>query len=247
MHSESSSSTDTEKPFEHYPHILVVDDDARILELVSRYLTREGFVTLTAENGPQARRLLQRFEFDAAVVDVMMPGESGLDLTSFIQQDYKTLPVLLLTALGEVDDRLAGFEAGADDYLPKPFEPKELVMRLLAILKRSRQNNTRDLSRFRIGPWIFNEASQSLDLENGDAVAVRLSEIDIQLIKALAKTPGEPVSREILAKSGDMKMSERNIDVQITRLRKKIEKDTKNPLYLQTVRGKGYLLRTEPI
>lgn len=219
------------------PHILVVDDDTRISGLVCRYLEDHDFVTLSAASGAQARDMMAAFAFDAAVVDVMMPGESGLELTGFIQKNLK-MPVILLTALGEVDDRINGFEAGADDYLPKPFEPMELVMRLRALLRRSGIGKAEIL---KLGRWNLDEARAGLV---DGAEFVKLSGVEVSLIKALARTPGEPLSREALAKMCNIDSAERSIDVQITRLRKKLEPDSKNPRILQTVRGKGYVLHT---
>lgn len=224
------------------PHILVVDDDKRIASLVCRYLTEQGFVALSAEDAGQARQYLANMVFDALVVDVMMPGESGLEFTRSMQdaQDFSCPPVLLLTALGEVDDRLAGFEAGADDYLAKPFEPKELLLRLNAILKRTRKSLKDE--KYRIGGWLFDDAAQTLD--NG-LETIRLTTMEINLLRALSKKSGEVISREDLARACALDAGERTIDVQVTRLRRKIEEDSKNPKYLQTVRGKGYLLRAE--
>ncbi|MCD8497440.1 MAG: response regulator [Alphaproteobacteria bacterium] len=221
------------------PHILVVDDDARISSLVCRYLDEHDFVTMSAGNGAEAREIMQAFAFDAAVVDVMMPGETGLELTGFIRENIK-IPVILLTALGEVEDRIGGFEAGADDYLPKPFEPMELVMRLKAVLRRSGFGKAGQEA-LKIGRWEFNETRAAL--VDGDEF-VKLSGVEVNLIKALARTPGQPVSREDLARLCNIDTAERSIDVQITRLRKKIESDTKTPRHLQTVRGKGYVLHT---
>lgn len=224
------------------PHILVVDDDKRIAALVCRYLSDQGFIALSAEDSRQARDYLRNMSFDALVVDVMMPGESGLEFTAAMQleKEFSCPPILLLTALGEVDDRLNGFEAGADDYLAKPFEPKELLLRLNAILKRTRKTVREE--KYKIGEWLFDETLQTLD--NGDAV-IRLTTMEINLLKALIKKPGEVISREDLARACELDAGERTIDVQVTRLRRKIEHDSKNPKYLQTVRGKGYLLRAE--
>lgn len=221
------------------PHILVVDDDARISALVCRYLDEHDFVTMSAASGPEARTVMQAFTFDAAVVDVMMPGENGLQLTGYIRESLK-MPVILLTALGEVQDRISGFEAGADDYLPKPFEPMELVMRLRALLRRigSSKTQAKDLP---LGRWAFDETRAAL--VDGEKF-VKLSGVEVSLIKALARTPGEAVSRESLARLCNIDAAERSIDVQITRLRKKLEPDAKNPRILQTVRGKGYVLHT---
>jgi two-component system phosphate regulon response regulator OmpR len=221
------------------PHILVVDDDSRISALVCRYLDEHEFITMSAASGAEAREVMQAFTFDAAVVDVMMPGESGLQLTGFIRESLK-MPVILLTALGEVKDRISGFESGADDYLPKPFEPMELVMRLRALLRRTGglKAPAQDLA---LGRWTFEETRAAL--VDGESF-IKLSGIEVSLIKALARTPGEPVNRETLARLCNIDSAERSIDVQITRLRKKIEADTKTPRILQTVRGKGYVLHT---
>lgn len=221
------------------PHILVVDDDARISSLVCRYLAEHDFVTMSAGNAAEARDIVEAFSFDAAVVDVMMPGESGLKLTGFIRDTLK-MPVILLTALGQVENRIEGFEAGADDYLPKPFEPMELVMRLRAVLRRS--GIKKSDGGLRIGEWVFDEARAALVAGNN---FVKLSGVEVNLIKALSQTPGVPVSREDLARLCNIDAAERSIDVQITRLRKKLEPDSKNPRVLQTVRGKGYVLHVD--
>lgn len=222
-------------------HVLIVDDDVRILDLVTRYLMKQDFVVVCAENADEALRILEIFSFDIAVLDVMMPGQNGLELTKILRNSHPDFPIILLTALGEVDDRLAGFEAGADDYLPKPFEPKELVMRLDAIIRRTRKITVSEVMNIYIGPWEFDEVAQVLRSQDEN---IRLTELEVKLIKVLAQNSGLPLSRENLAKACEVEGSERSIDVQITRLRKKIEEDTKAPLYLQTVRGKGYLLRT---
>lgn len=219
------------------PHILVVDDDARISALVCRFLDEHDFVTMSAGNGAEAREIMKAFSFDAAVVDVMMPGETGLELTGYIRDSLK-MPVIMLTALGEVNDRINGFEAGADDYLPKPFEPMELVMRLKAVLRRA-GGARKQAEALVIGRWQFDEPRAAL--VDGEEF-VKLSGVEVSLIKALARTPGEAVSRESLARLCHIDAAERSIDVQITRLRKKIEADTKTPRILQTVRGKGYVL-----
>lgn len=225
------------------PHVLVVDDDDRIRDLVARYLTEHGFVVATTSGAGEARSALDSFTFDALVVDVMMPGETGLEFT----RDLRTrsdLPVLLLTALGETDDRIAGLESGADDYLPKPFEPREMVLRLQAIMRR-RQKPQDPKKPVRIGRWVYNPADNSLT--DGDEVQ-RLTTTEISLLTALMKKPGQVISRDDLARMCDMDDSgERTIDVQITRLRRKIEEDSRMPRFLQTVRGRGYLLRVEAV
>lgn len=231
------------QPLAPKPHILVIDDDKRIRELVSRYLKENGFVVVTAQDAADARAVMKGFEFDALVVDVMMPGETGLEFTRALRKEEgESIPVLLLTALGEIDDRVTGFEAGADDYLPKPFEPRELVARLNAILKRTAKKQ--EDRPFKIGNWHFDPAHDELsDGEN----RLRLTTVEANLLRALASRPGEVMSREKLAGICGVDAGERTIDVQVTRLRRKIEADTKAPRYLQTVRGKGYLLRSEEL
>lgn len=225
------------------PHILIIDDDKRICSLINRYLRDHDFVTATAHNAKEARDILKIAAFDAAVVDIMMPGETGLSLTEFIEKEIG-MPVLLLTALGDTEDRLRGFDAGADDYLPKPFEPMELVMRLKAILRRSARQSPKAIesNSFTIGPWHTDFDRKAL-VQGEDFL--KLTDIENRLIKALCSYAGEPVSRERLADICEIEAGERTIDVQVTRLRKKLEADTKNPRYLQTVRGKGYVLHAE--
>ena len=223
------------------PHILVVDDDDRIRDLVARYLTEHGFVAATTANAAEAREAVAAFSFDALVVDVMMPGESGLDLTRALRQKTD-IPVLLLTALGETQDRISGLETGADDYLPKPFEPRELVLRLQAILRRKpkAQAGGRPVQ---IGPWRFLPDENVL---NNGASSQRLTTAEVTLLKALIAHAGKVISREELVRLCEMDdTGERTIDVQVTRLRRKLEDDAKMPRYLQTVRGKGYLLRVD--
>ncbi|NCC21204.1 MAG: response regulator transcription factor [Alphaproteobacteria bacterium] len=223
------------------PHVLVVDDDARIRQLVSRYLTQNGFVSVSASSAGEARELMESLEFDALVVDIMMPDETGLAFTSALRE-RSDIPVLLLTALGDAQDRIAGFENGADDYLPKPFEPRELVLRLQALLRR-RPKPVSEASRFRVGRWSYDgDADELIDEEGGDIV--RLTAVEANLLRGLASRAGEAVSREELARICNMESGERTIDVQVTRLRRKLEEDSRTPRLLQTVRGKGYMLRT---
>ena len=225
------------------PHILVIDDDSRIRELVVRYLTEHEFVVLSAQDASEARTVLERFDVDALVVDVMMPGETGFELLKSLRAENQNVPAIMLTALGEIDDRIEGLEAGADDYLPKPFEPRELVLRLHAILKRGMAAKAKLYQRFRFGPWEF-DGDQGV-LLGDDEQSVKLTTVEVSLIKALAAKGGEPVSRDDLAEACGVDAGERTIDVQVTRLRRKIEEDTKSPRYLQTVRGQGYLLRVD--
>lgn len=225
------------------PHILVVDDDERICDLVSRYLIKHNFVVMCANSASEAKTTLAHFSFDALIVDVMMPGESGLEFTQSIKNEkpLQQIPIIMLTALGEVDDRIAGFEAGVDDYLPKPFEARELLMRLEAILRRTRvEENTERV--VRIGALVFDADGMAL---HGEEEVIKLTEMETRLLSALIEHDGEVVSRESLGEICDLEGGERAIDVQVTRLRRKIEPDSKMPRYLQTVRGKGYLLRAE--
>lgn len=224
------------------PHVLVVDDDKRICDLVSRYLSEQGFVVLTAANADEAGQLLARFLFDVLVVDVMMPGQTGLEFTADLRA-RSDVPVLLLTALGEADDRIKGLEVGADDYLPKPFEPRELVLRLNAILKRTAVLSG-EAHQFRFGDWVYD--TKDALLKKGDKI-VGLTSMEAALMGALCSQIGEVLSREDLAELCDVDAGERTIDVQVTRLRRKIEEDTRAPQYLQTVRGKGYVLRGEAV
>jgi len=216
-----------------------VDDDERIRTLVSRFLHENGFLAVTARDAAEAREILKRFSFDALVVDIMMPGESGLEFTRSLAGPDDP-PVLLLTALGEGPDRIAGLEAGADDYLAKPFEPRELVLRLHSILRR-RPQRAEDVREFSIGRWTYDPQLNAL--VTGTDVQ-RLTTVEGNLLRALASRAGHIVSREDLAVLCEMDDSgERTIDVQVTRLRRKLEEDSRLPRFLQTVRGKGYVLR----
>lgn len=224
------------------PHILVVDDDNRIRDLVTRFLHDHDFVAMSAADAFQADNMLQRFDFDAMILDVMMPGQSGLDFLSHLRSNNE-IPVLMLTALGEADDRISGLEQGADDYLAKPFEPRELVLRLQSILRRAQKRRS-EKTLFRIGKWRFDPAHD--ELTNSDEI-VRLTSVEATLLRGLADKSGKVVSREDLAIYCGIESGERTIDVQVTRLRRKIEENTKTPRYLQTVRGQGYILRADRI
>ena len=234
-----SAGAKKQENFVDKPHVLVVDDDVRICDLVSRYLSEQDFVVLSAHNADEARRLLERFSFDVLVVDVMMPGETGLEFVKGLREG-SDLPVLLLTALGEVENRIDGLEAGADDYLAKPFEPRELVLRLNAILRRVAKENFDDVASFQVGRWVF-DPEQNL-LSDGDVIE-KLTDMEANLLKVMGQRSGQVLSRDDLAELCGIAAGERTIDVQVTRLRRKIEEDTKAPRYLQTVRGKGYILR----
>ena len=221
-------------------HLLVVDDDDRIRELLKAYLTRSGFRVTGAGGGAQARKLLGAVDFDLAVFDVMMPGEDGFSLTGWLREQKPPAgrtPVLMLTARTEAGDRLEGLKAGADDYLAKPFEPEELLLRIEAILRRAQDRpatgGTLSLGRCRFDP---DRGELSCDGE-----VVRITEAEVALLRALARVPHEAVDRLELAR-GQVDPSGRAVDVQVTRLRRKIENDPKAPRYLQTVRGIGYRL-----
>ncbi len=229
------------KAFE--PHILVVDDDRRICDLVSRYLQEHKFVVIGAKSASHAKKQLELFDFDALVLDVMMPGQTGVEFTEELRASGNDIPILLLTALGEPEDRISGFESGADDYLPKPFEPMELVLRLKSILRRTKTDTVKH-TMFNIGRWFFDHSHDEL-IDNEIDEVVRLTSVEANLLRALTNSMGEVVRREDLAKRCNLDAGERAIDVQVTRLRRKIEENTKSPRYLQTVRGQGYLLRAE--
>ena len=224
------------------PHILVVDDDARIRGLLSKYLARNGYLVTGARDAAHARRLLSGLAFDLLVVDVMMPGEDGLSLVRDTLPDHRT-PVLILTARGEADDRILGLEAGADDYLAKPFEPRELLLRVAAILRRAAPPAKPQ------PPRTLTLGGARYDIARGqlwrDGAPVRLTTSEVALMRALSRQPNAPISRAALvtALSGaEAGASERAVDVQITRLRRKLEADPREPRYLQTVRGEGYML-----
>lgn len=228
--------------FQMLPHILVVDDDDRIRKLVSRYLNEHGFMSFTAADAVEAKTLLAAATFDAMVLDVMMPGQDGRSLTAELRQTTD-IPVLLLTALTETDDRVAGFQSGADDYLPKPFDARELVLRLQAILRRRPKPRADMGGPVMIGPWRY--APGEKELHGGNGARVILTDVEETLLRALSSRRGEILSRDDLARLCDMDAGERTIDVQVTRLRKKLGEDSKSPRHLQTVRGKGYILRAE--
>ena len=229
-----------ETDFEALPHILVVDDDDRIRDLVSRYLNEHGFLALSVASAGEAKEALLHFIFDAVVLDVMMPGQTGVELTRELRTT-NDIPVLLLTAMGEIDDRIGGLQSGADDYLTKPFDPRELVLRLQAILRRRPEKQSGDTV-LKIGDMVFDPLTNDL---SAHGETTRLTDVEANLLKALGRRANEILSRETLADLCGMDAGERTIDVQVTRLRKKLGEDSKAPVYLQTVRGKGYILRAE--
>jgi two-component system phosphate regulon response regulator OmpR len=223
------------------PHVLVVDDDERLRSLLRRYLTDNGFIVSVAADAAEARAHLESLVFDLLVVDVMMPGEDGLAFTRALRGTGNGVPVLMLTARGEAEDRISGLEHGADDYLTKPFEPRELVLRLNSILRRARQPappaaDGRDIP---LGTLVF--SADRRELRRGDE-RVPLTEGETDLLAALARH-ADPVEREALASEVGLDGNLRSVDVQVTRLRRKIEDDPRQPRFLLTVRGKGYVLR----
>ncbi len=220
------------------PHLLVVDDDARLRELLRRYLAEQGFRVTVAADAAEARAKLAAFAFDLIVLDIMLPGESGYDLTAALLR-HSRVPILLLSALGEAADRIAGLERGADDYLAKPFEPRELVLRIRTILRRVPQEPPPPVRRVRFGPHSFDLDRRVL--RRGEE-HIRLTPAEADLLVMLARAPGVPVSREELSRQSGPGANSRTVDVQMTRLRRKIETDPRYPRYLQTVRGRGYML-----
>jgi two-component system phosphate regulon response regulator OmpR len=224
-------------------HLLIVDDDERIRGLLQKFLIRNGFLVSAARDAAHARRLLSGLDFDMIILDVMMPGEDGISLTRGIRETSQT-PILLLTARAETDDRIAGLEAGADDYLAKPFEPKELLLRINAVLRRMPEVQVEEAF-----PKLLALGDVRYDVERGEMwrgeELVRLTATESQLMRIFSGCPGEPLSRtKLVEELGRDKgqAQERAVDVQITRLRRKLENDPKQPRYLQTVRGAGYML-----
>ncbi|MFC3643669.1 response regulator [Aquibium oceanicum] len=227
-------------PGDDAPHLLVVDDDTRIRTLLKQFLSTNGFRVTVASTAAEARRQLAGLDFDLIVLDVMMPGETGVDLTKALRAE-KTVPILMLTALSETDNRVAGLEAGADDYLPKPFDPRELILRINNILRRGGPPQTPKVEQLVFGPYTFQIARR--ELKNGGE-PIKLTDREQEILAIFAERPGETIPRHELV-SGDAEVGERTIDVQINRLRRKIERDPGNPVWLQTVRGVGYRLSVE--
>ena len=222
------------------PHILVVDDDTRLRELLKSFLSRSGFRVSTASHAAEARQRLGALDFDLIVLDVMMPGETGLDFAAELRRS-DDVPILMLTAMGDTKHRIAGLETGVDDYLGKPFEPRELLLRIQNILRRNKppESAGEPLRQVTFGPMQF-------DLELGELTQkgkrIALTDAEVALLRALAVRLGDVLSRETLSKSVGTAVNERAIDVQVTRLQRKIEPDPSFPRYLRTVRGQGYRL-----
>jgi len=219
-------------------HILVVDDDARLRRLLQRYLTEHRYHVTTAADAAEARASLRNFAFDLMVLDVMMPGQDGISLTSELRTETD-LPILLLTALGETEDRVKGLSAGADDYLVKPFDPRELLLRIATILRRVAPAAPSEQP-LRFGPFAFDGVSQ--ELRRGEE-RVHLTDAELSLLQILAEQPGLAITRQELGQRSRISGSDRAIDTQIARLRRKLEPDPRRPRYLLTKRGEGYVLR----
>ncbi len=222
------------------PDILVVDDDKRLAQLIRRYLGDNGFRVTVAASAEEAKGLLSTLAFDLLVLDVMMPGLSGVEMTRELRRT-SDVPILLLTAMSETENRISGLESGADDYLTKPFEPRELVLRLNSILRRRPKAPEAAATEMRFGPFRFDPGRG--ELWRGEE-PVRLASAEVSLLRAFARRPNEAIERLGLI-DGAAGLEPRTVDVQITRLRRKIETDPKFPRHLQTVRGKGYLFRTD--
>ncbi len=223
-------------PGDDAPHVLIVDDDRRIRELLKRFLSENGYRVTVAEHAGEARARLEGLAFDLIVLDVMMPGENGFDFATSVRRT-SNVPILMLTARGDASDRIDGLERGVDDYLAKPFEPRELLLRVGTILRRTRSARGETASgALTFGDCEFNPQRGEL---RRDGQLVRLTTREVQLLRIFAAHPGQTISRLDLCEN---EAAERSIDVQINRLRRKVEDDPRNPLYLQTVRGEGYVL-----
>jgi len=223
------------------PHLLLVDDDRRIRDLLSRFLAGEGYRVTTAKSAADARAKLQGLHFDLLILDVMMPGETGFEFARSIRTS-STVPIIMLTARHEAESRIEGLQIGADDYVAKPFEPRELVLRIANILKRAAPVVAPPVESVAFGPYVYH--LERGELRDGDKV-VHLTDRERDMLRILATTPGETVPRAALT-GGDGSVNERAVDVQINRLRRKIERDPANPLFLQAVRGIGYRLVASP-
>jgi two-component system, OmpR family, phosphate regulon response regulator OmpR len=228
------------KPADDAPHLLLVDDDRRIRDLLSRFLCGEGYRVTTAMSAKDARAKLNGLNFDLLILDVMMPGETGFDLVRFIRSS-SSVPIVMLTARHEAESRIEGLQIGADDYVAKPFEPRELVLRIGNILKRSAPPPVETLEQIAFGPYVYH--LERGELRQGEE-AVHLTDRERDMLRILALARGETVPRSGL--TGGDTVNERAVDVQINRLRRKIERDPANPLFLQAVRGIGYRLVVSP-
>jgi two-component system, OmpR family, phosphate regulon response regulator OmpR len=228
------------QPADDAPHILLVDDDRRIRDLLSRFLASEGYRVTTAASASDARAKLMGLHFDLLILDVMMPGETGFDLARFIRTS-SSVPIVMLTARHEAEARIEGLQIGADDYVAKPFEPRELALRINNILKRTAPPQATTVEKIAFGPYVFH--LDRGELRQGEEV-IHLTDREREMLRILADSQGETVPRAALTGNGTV--NERAVDVQINRLRRKIERDPANPLFLQAVRGIGYRLVASP-
>ena len=236
----AASARATQQLADDAPHLLLVDDDRRIRDLLSRFLSGEGYRVTTASSAGDARAKLLGLHFDLLILDVMMPGETGFDLARFIRIS-SSVPIIMLTARHEAEARIEGLQIGADDYVAKPFEPRELILRIGNILKRSAPPPVEALEQIAFGPYLFH--LERGELRQGEEI-VHLTDREREMLRILAVAPGETVPRAALTGNGTV--NERAVDVQINRLRRKIERDPANPLFLQAVRGIGYRLVASP-
>lgn len=239
MSAQSAHAKHISPPCDDAIHILIVDDDQRIRDLLARYLAEHGYRISTAEDAASAQAAMQGLAFDLLILDVMMPGKSGLDFAKELRSS-SDVPIMMLTARAEADHRITGLEIGVDDYLAKPFEPREILLRINNIMRR---HKTEEVVReeIRMGDYVFHIARGELKFKER---TIKLTERERDLLRQFASQPGAPIARHELVNSG-VHGNERAVDVQINRLRRKIETDPSNPVYLQTVRGKGYILHTE--
>ncbi len=228
------------RPADDAPHILLVDDDRRIRDLLSRFLAGEGYRVTTAMSASDARAILAGLHFDLLILDIMMPGETGFDLARFIRKS-STVPIVMLTARHEAEARIEGLQLGADDYVAKPFEPRELALRIGNILKRTARPPMEALEQVAFGPYVYHLGRG--ELRQGEEI-IHLTDREREMLRILAENPGETVPRGALTGNGTV--NERAVDVQINRLRRKIERDPASPLFLQAVRGIGYRLVASP-
>ncbi|MBO6640309.1 MAG: response regulator [Roseitalea sp.] len=233
--------TASEPPADQASHILIVDDDTRIRQLLTQYLSQNGYRVTAAEDAADARRKMEGLAFDLMVLDVMMPGENGVSLARSLRGAESDVPILMLTARSETDQRIEGLDAGADDYLGKPFDPRELLLRIGNIVRRRAPEDTGLVEQIVFGPFIFVIGKRELK-KNGEVV--KLTDRERDILVRFARNPGETIARHALV-DDDAEIGERTIDVQINRLRRKLEADPANPRYLQTVRGMGYRLSIE--
>lgn len=224
------------------PHILVVDDDTRLRSLLQRYLRDNNFYVSVAKDASEARSRIKDYVFDILIVDIMMPNETGLEFLKAFREE-SSIPVIMLTAMGETGDRIQGLELGADDYLAKPFEPKELVLRIKNVIKRKPAVKAKALDRLNFGNCIFDMIKK--ELVDTEGKVIHITPVEQALMTILGHKSAQVFTREKLAEMLGAGQSPRSIDVQVARLRRKIEEDSKNPRYLQTVRGKGYMLLTK--